>query len=420
MCSSDLLTLNPNSTGSFAGAISGTGGSLVKSGAATYTLSGVSTYTGDTTINAGTLKAGVSSTGTVTNGAFGTGTITVASGATLDLNGFSVANTLNITGTGDSTNGALYNSSSTAGSATGAMTLAGASTIKTIGAMTLGAIDGAYALTANTTSTGTITFGGAVGGTNNLASLTTGASAGSAAVVISGGAITTTGDLNIGNAITLGASTTLTSGNTLTLGAALTGGGYSLTVTNNAIINAALSGLSSLSIGGTTTLGGNITTTGAQTYAGAVTLASADRTLTSSSNGAISLGATNGAYGLTISNGSGSITLAAIGASTSMLAWSVGWMPSTVRPSMSVTSTLVMSRMAWLVARSRPSSAWGWSGGCADGEGPRVHPGRAGRAARRGSRRRRRSSGRWAAFHSSRSRAGGSSIGSSDSLNVPQ
>ena len=64
------------------GVIAGIGGSLVKVGTGTLTLSGTSTYTGATTVNAGTLRAGALNTFSPTSA------FTVASGGTLDLNGF--------------------------------------------------------------------------------------------------------------------------------------------------------------------------------------------------------------------------------------------------------------------------------------------------------------------------------------------
>jgi outer membrane autotransporter protein len=57
-------------------------GSLTKSNNGTLTLSGANTYSGGTTINAGTLRAGAANV-------FGTGAMTVSSGAMLDLGGFS-------------------------------------------------------------------------------------------------------------------------------------------------------------------------------------------------------------------------------------------------------------------------------------------------------------------------------------------
>ncbi len=69
----------------FAGIIQDNAGplSLVKNGAGTQTLSGLNTYTGTTTVNAGSLLAGSTS-------AFGVNSaVTVNSGGTLDLGGFS-------------------------------------------------------------------------------------------------------------------------------------------------------------------------------------------------------------------------------------------------------------------------------------------------------------------------------------------
>ncbi|MBU3608919.1 glycine-rich domain-containing protein, partial [Polynucleobacter nymphae] len=320
--SSTLASLNISST-STTNAINGiVGGSTtvtVGGSGGVFTLSGANTYTGGTTVSAGTLQAGASSTptsGTVTSGPFGTGRVTVNSGATLDLNGKTIANLLTLNGTGDSSNGALYNSSSSAATANGAITLGSSTTIKNVGALTLGStINGAFGLTITTTSTGAVTLGGAIGGTTNLSSLTTNASSGSAGITISGGSIITTGAINFGHAITLSTATTTTfnAGTAVSLGSTLNGGGNALTISNNAEINGALTSVSTLQVGGTTSLGANVTTTVNQSYTGAVTLIGADRTLTSSGGGSVALGATDGLFGLTVSNGAGSITLGAIG-----------------------------------------------------------------------------------------------------------
>ncbi len=65
-------------TGEFAGVISGVD-AVIKNGTGTWTLSGVNTYTGATTVNAGTLV--------LTGGSIGGGTVTVAAGATLRATG---------------------------------------------------------------------------------------------------------------------------------------------------------------------------------------------------------------------------------------------------------------------------------------------------------------------------------------------
>jgi len=115
-------TLTINQTGTttfsdFAGAGTGyafiTGsGSIVKAGAGMLTLaSGSNTYSGGTTINAGTLVAG-------TAAAFGTGLI-VVNGGTLDLGSFAVTNAVTMNG------GALAN----AGGYAGATTITGTVTL---------------------------------------------------------------------------------------------------------------------------------------------------------------------------------------------------------------------------------------------------------------------------------------------------
>src|SRR5205823_8483128 len=80
------LTIDGTGNTTISGVISGTGG-LIKAGTGTLTLSAVDTYTGTTTINAGTLKVGIASAlpaTAVTVSGTGAGTT-----ATLDLNGFS-------------------------------------------------------------------------------------------------------------------------------------------------------------------------------------------------------------------------------------------------------------------------------------------------------------------------------------------
>ena len=123
-----VLTLGENSiagnTYSFAGAITdgASAVALTKTGFGTQTLTGASTYTGNTNINAGTLALG-------TGGAIsGSSTINIAAGATLDVSatgGWTLGATQTLTG-----NGALAGNSSIAGdlrvgSSPGALTVTG-------------------------------------------------------------------------------------------------------------------------------------------------------------------------------------------------------------------------------------------------------------------------------------------------------
>ena len=72
---SGTLEFNQTVSGAYAGNITGAG-LLIKEGAGEVTLTGANTYTGDTTVNAGTLTGNI-----------GAGTLTVNSGATYDVGG---------------------------------------------------------------------------------------------------------------------------------------------------------------------------------------------------------------------------------------------------------------------------------------------------------------------------------------------
>jgi autotransporter-associated beta strand protein len=106
-----ILTIGSSgSSSTFGGVIQNTAGTLAvtKSGGGTITLGGNNTYAGATTVSAGILKIASAT-------ALGAGLATVANGATLDLNGQTIGETLNsILGTGVGGSGALINSSNAA------------------------------------------------------------------------------------------------------------------------------------------------------------------------------------------------------------------------------------------------------------------------------------------------------------------
>ena len=96
------LTTGDSTSTTFAGVVSGTG-NLIKQGAGTFTLSGANTYSGTTTVNAGTLVVQNSAAlGTTAGGT------TVAGGATLQLE-----NNVTIGAEALTLNGALRNASGT-------------------------------------------------------------------------------------------------------------------------------------------------------------------------------------------------------------------------------------------------------------------------------------------------------------------
>jgi hypothetical protein len=161
-----LTTGSSNTSTTFSGII-GTGAiALTKNGTGTLTLSGSNTYTGLTTIAAGTLQLGsTNALGTTT------GATSVTSGAVLDLNGinYSNAEALTLSGTGISTGGALINSNATAATYAGNITLSttapqitASNPITLSGIISGGNASGTNSLTVagNSTLTGALTLSG--------------------------------------------------------------------------------------------------------------------------------------------------------------------------------------------------------------------------------------------------------------------
>ncbi len=110
------LTLTGTGVGEFQKAINSGSGGLTKSGTGTWTLSGANTFTGNVAVNAGILKFGIVGPGNGTGGGpLGRANTdvtkcVVASGTTLDINGFDDTNYgITIAGTGTAGQGALIN-----------------------------------------------------------------------------------------------------------------------------------------------------------------------------------------------------------------------------------------------------------------------------------------------------------------------
>lgn len=179
-------------TATISGTISdgATPGDVVKEGDGTLIFSGANTYSGGTTVNAGTLMAGSST-------AFGTGGVGVASGATLDINGQNLVI------------GSLSDVSGTGGTVTNADTIAGTLTLGGDNSSTTfsGVIeDGTHAISLVKQGTGTFTLAGAnaYGGTTTVNEGTlnvSGSIASSSLTTVNADAVLTgtgtTGDLDI-------------------------------------------------------------------------------------------------------------------------------------------------------------------------------------------------------------------------------
>ncbi len=150
--SGTLTVGNAGGSGTYSGAISGTGG-LVKSGSGTQTLAGNNTYTGATIISAGTLQAGANQA-LARNSSV---TLSNAAGATLNLAGYN--QTIDALGGGGASGGnvTLGSGTLTVGNAGGSGTYSGV--ISGTGGLVKSG-SGTQTLAGNNSYTGTTTISG--------------------------------------------------------------------------------------------------------------------------------------------------------------------------------------------------------------------------------------------------------------------
>jgi fibronectin-binding autotransporter adhesin len=285
--------------------------SLTKNGSGTWTLSGNNTYTGATTINAGTLQfAKSASLYNGTTASWTSSNITVKTGATLALNiggagEFTSANVNTINSIGSVSNGFLNNSTLALDTtnAGGSFTHSGNISNTNGGSNVLNFAkngSGKLLLTGNSTYTGTTTINagtleigssGRLGGgnysaniANNATFVYSGTNSQTLSGVISGtGALTQNGSgrLRLTGNNTYQGSTTISVG-TLEIGSAgrLGGGSYSGNIANNATFlysgtnNQTLSGVISGTGALTQNGSGRLRLTGNNTYQGKTTVQS--------------------------------------------------------------------------------------------------------------------------------------------------
>jgi autotransporter-associated beta strand protein len=291
------LTVGTSATATFKGVIGQSGSTpyaLTKSGAGTLVLSTANTYTGGTTLTAGTV--------TVSNGnALGNGTLTL-NGGTLSSSGG--AQTL--------ANAITFSANSVIGSSstlifTGAVTLTGNRTL-TVGSNATATLKGVIGQSGSTprsltkSGAGTLVLsaantysGGTTMGSGTL-TVSNGSALGSGVFTLSGGTLSSSGAQTLANAVTLNGNSAIGSSSNLTLTGAVT-------LTGNRTLTVAT--------GATATITGNIGQSGSTAYsftkAGAGTLVIAgSNTYTGGTNVSLGTLLVNGSLGsgtVSVTNG---------------------------------------------------------------------------------------------------------------------
>lgn len=315
----NTLTVGDAGDTSFSGVISGTNGALTKQGAGSLTLSAANTYTGLTTVSAGTLVLGAAEAigggavtvngGILDIGAFSdtVGAVTLTSGSITGTTGVLTGSSYALNGTVDTSVSAILGGAvSLTKSGAGTATLSGANSYTGTTTISAGVLDLRNATGLGTTASGTsVTSGAAL---RLQGGITVGAEAltlNGAGIGSTGALLNVSGDNTYGGNITRGSITTIGStAGTLTLSGTM-GGSFATTFTGagNITANGIISGTAAMTKSGP----GTLTLSGTNTYTGGTTINGGILSISSDAN----LG--NAAGGITFSNGA---TLQTTGSTT--------------------------------------------------------------------------------------------------------
>ncbi|MFN0080128.1 MAG: beta strand repeat-containing protein [Prosthecobacter sp.] len=255
------LTLGADTTTTFVGVLSGTGGSLTKAGTGILILTGANTYTGTTTISAGTLGIGNGTT---------TGSLSVLSPIT--NNGTLTFDRSNTVTQGTDFGPVISGTGAVTKNGTGTLVLNGANTYAGLTTVSVGVLNIRHAEALGTTAGGTtVSSSGAL-------QLQGGIAVGAEALTLTGNGISSTGalrnlsgDNTFAGAITLTGNTRINSDAGLLTLSSITGTNRFLTVggTGNTTIQGIIgTGTGTLTKDGT----GTLTLTAANTYTGLTTI----------------------------------------------------------------------------------------------------------------------------------------------------